>query len=212
MGEKVKLTSGTHRRTSDDGTPVVFEADDAFEATDQELEAFGDKLEPVEQDGDEWVPIRSEPGVEEPEDGEYRLLHGTHRITDEGGTARIVEEGDVVELTAQEAGAFADKFEKVEPDADQNDEANSDAGDDTESAAETEGADVQDDADVDVDEEDDSEDVDDEPEEETGDAEIPEELPDDYRELQSLAKEHGVKADQSKADIVSELEAKRDGE
>jgi uncharacterized cupin superfamily protein len=208
MGEKVKLTSGTHRRTGDDGTPVVFEAGDVFEATDQELDAFGDKLDPVEQEGDEWVPIRSEPGVEEPEDGEYRLLHGTHRVTDEDGTARIVEEGDVVELTAQEAGAFADKFEKVEPDADQEDEADADVGDDSDSADETEAdADIQDDAG------DDQEDVDEdeEAEEETGDAGIPEELPDDYRELQTLAKEHGVKADQSKADIVSELEAKRDG-
>lgn len=223
MGEKVKLTRGTHRRTGDDGTPVVFEAGDVFEATEQEVEAFGDKLEPVEKDGDEWVPTRSTPGVDEPEAGEYRLLRGNHRTTDDDGNAVIVEEGETTHLTEQEAEAFGDRFEKVAAD---------DAGDDDredldaeEDDAALEGDDVDgatdDDVEEAVDETEDGEDAvdgtgggessDDETEGEDAETGIPDELPDDYRELQSLATDHGIKGDQSKADLVAALEEKRDG-
>jgi len=219
MGEKVKLTRGTHRRTGDDGTPTVFEAGDVFEATDLELESFGDKLEPVEQDGDEWVPTRSTPGVDEPEAGEYRLLRGNHRTTDEDGNAVVVEEGETTHLTEQEAEAFGDRFEKVAAD-----DAGDDDRDDAEEDDALDGDDVDgatDDVEEAVDETEDAEDAadetaegessDDKTEGETGETGIPDELPDDYRELQTLAKEHGVKGDQSKADIVAALEDKRDG-
>lgn len=220
MGEKVKLTRGTHRRTGDDGTPVVFEAGDVFEATETEVEAFGDKLEPVEKDGDEWVPTRSTPGVDEPEAGEYRLLRGNHRTTDEDGNSVIVEEGETTHLTEQEAEAFGDRFEKVAADdAGDDDREDLDAEED-DAALEGDGA-TDDDVEEAVDETEDAEDAvdetgggessDDETEGEDAETGIPDELPDDYRELQSLATDHGIKGDQSKADLVAALEEKRDG-
>jgi len=219
MGETVKLTSGRHRRTGDDGTPVVFEAGDVFEATDAELEAFGDKLEPVEKDGDEWVATRSTPGVDNPEAGEYRLLRGNHRTTDDDGNSVIVEEGETTHLTEQEARAFGDRFDKVEADVDDD---RADAGDDAEAEPDPEAddADVEDavdetegetetDADAEADDA-----VDEAPALATPDGvDVPDEFPDavpdadewGWDALREVSKANDVDASQSKPEQVDDL-------
>lgn len=216
MGQKVKLASGTHRRTGDDGTPVVFEAGDVFEATDAELDAFGDKLEPVEKDGDEWTVTRSEAGVDEPEDGTYRLLRGTHRTTDDDGNPVTVEEGETVFLTEQEAGAFGDKFEKVDDSTDETD-ASGDVTASDETATETTDADADG-----ADSADGSDDVDETSESDAeSDAalatpdgvdvpdEFPESVPDadewGWDALREVSKANDVDASQSKPEQVDDL-------
>lgn len=118
----VRLTSGMHRRP--DGT--IFEGGDVFEATEQELESFGDKLEPVEKEQDEWTPIRGSTGIEEPEAGEYRLIAGEHRTVDDDGNDVLLQEGDTTYLSETEAEAFADKFEPLGDNGDEDEEAGED--------------------------------------------------------------------------------------
>lgn len=216
MGQKVKLTSGTHRRTGEDGTPVVFEAGDVFEATDAELDAFGDKLEPVEKGDDGWTVTRSEPGVDEPEDGTYRLLRGTHRTTDDDGNPVTVEEGETVFLTEQEAAAFGDKFEKVDSDGGAEGDSSVETASD-ETATETTAADADgaDSAEGDDDVDETSESV-----AESGTAlvtpdgvDVPDEFPDavpdadewGWDALREVSKANDVDASQSKPEQVDDL-------
>ncbi|MDY6780464.1 MAG: hypothetical protein SV760_07965 [Halobacteria archaeon] len=191
MGETttVRLKSGRHRRPGDgEGTGEVFEEGDVFEATEREMEAFGDRFEEVEQTNDGWEPTRSEPGVEEPEDGMYRLLAGEHRTTDDDGNAVIIEEGDEVYLTEQEAEAFGDKFEKVESDDGEEDEA---GDENAEEAGETEATLATPDADVKLPDE------------------FPDSVPDadawDWDALREVSKANDVDASQSKPDQVADL-------
>lgn len=51
MGQEYRLAGGTHRRSPDDGPTEIFRTGDVFEPTDAELEAIGDKLEPVAGSG-----------------------------------------------------------------------------------------------------------------------------------------------------------------
>ena len=53
MGQEYRLLGGTHRRSPEDGPQEVFETGDVFEPTEAELEAIGDKLEPVAGAGGE---------------------------------------------------------------------------------------------------------------------------------------------------------------
>lgn len=211
MGDTYRVTSGRHRRTDDDGNPEVFEAGDVFEPTDRELEAFGDKFEPVASNGDEWVPVRggtaAERGIED--GGEFRLVHGTHRRTDDDGTAVVLEEGDVVELSADEIRAFGDKFEPVETggEAEEAEEADESEVDDTEESEETvaEAEPAEGDDDVSTETDDESADADE------SDAGLPDPLPDGYRELQSLAGEFDdIDGNQSKAELADALRQKRE--
>jgi len=220
MGETVELTSGTHRRTDDDGTPIVFKAGDVFEATEQELDAFGDKLEPVEKDDGEWVATRSTAGVEEPEDGTYRLLDGTHRTTDDDGNSIVLEPGDEVFLTAGEAEAFGDKFEKVEADdsADEfEDSTETDADGDVESGGDEMASDetATETSESEPDAEDSAEGGETEAALATPDADVklpaefPESVPDadewGWEALREVSKANGVDASQAKPDQVDDL-------
>jgi hypothetical protein len=139
MGTTVRVIGGSHRRA--DGT--VFERGDVFEATADELDAFGDKFQPVEE-GESGDYTATSPGAEdfEAEAGYYRLVAGgTHRTQTEAGEQVVIEEGDIVYLTEREVDAFGDKFECVEEDVDgaaDPEEADADE-DDTEAAAFDEG-------------------------------------------------------------------------
>ncbi|MDY6778993.1 MAG: hypothetical protein SV760_00270 [Halobacteria archaeon] len=225
---KVQLQSGRHRRPDGDGGTEVFEAGDVFEATEDELDAFGDRLEEVEQTENGWEPTRSEPGVEEAEAGTYRLVFGTHRTTDDDGNEVVLEEGDETYLTEDEVEAFGDKFERVETDDDaSSDDSGTDDETSTETASDDETGESPDTAATEGGEtesstsEPEGEDVETGPRLEVPDAdvELPEGFPDDVPDaeswdwdaLQEVSKANGVDASQAKTDQVADLRSLEGG-
>jgi len=229
MGDKYRLTGSGLRRRDADGNPVVFETGDVIEPTDAELEAFGDLMVPVDGDTPASTGSADAPNGPSPV-GEYELIHGTYRTT-EDGTPVIYEEGDVVELRDDVYEAFDDKFrplttgateetsaddatEVVVEDADaESADGESETGDaeDSENAEESADADDQD-----------GDDSADASAEDAGPLDVPEDfehdlpedfpetLPDDYQALRQLAPANGIDGNQSKADLVSALEDARD--
>lgn len=229
MGELVRVVGGRHRRPpDDDGQAQIYETGDVFEATETELEAFGDKFERVEEaDDGSYESVESSAPPEEA--GEYRLVRGRHRKVVDGEPV-VYEAGDVVALNEAEVEAFGDKFEHIEDDADEDDGDESDAADEEGDADESGDGDLNDQADVDEsaereaeDSEDESEGDEEEAEESAGgeisvpedfEYELPEDFPnsfpDAYPALQRLATANGIEGQQSKADLLDALEARRE--
>jgi hypothetical protein len=216
MSELVRVRRGRHRRASGE----VFEEGEVFEATETELDAFGDRFERVEKtdDGVEAVEQRTTATDGPAEAGEYRLVRGgTHHA---GG--RVVREGETVHLSEAEVEAFGDKFERVD-NADDEADGKSETGTESSESDENTETDVQSgsgseategsdgDEDDDVASESDTDDADSgETEVETNAGEISADLPDDYRELQALAKDVGIDARQSKAELKEQLRDRRE--
>jgi len=216
MSKLVRVRRGRHRRASGE----VFEEGEVFKATETELDAFGDRFEPVEETdaGVEAVDQRTTAADGPAEAGEYRLVRGgTHHAGD-----HVVQEGETVHLSEADVKAFGDKFERVD-DADGADDADDEADGKSETGTESSESDVQSgsgseategsdgDEDDDVASENDTDDADSgETEVETDAGEISADLPDDYRELQTLAKDVGIDARQSKAELKEQLRDRRE--
>ena len=225
MGELVRVVGGTHRGA--DGE--VYEDGDVFEASESELEAFGDKLERVEEDstgGYSAVEASDQPD----EAGEHRLVSGTHRkVVD--GVERVFEEGDVVELTDDEVEAFGDKFERVDTGDSDGAENGADSGESSSSDSATESSEKPD-AETSADASGEGVDENSEADAETETPNIvdgivllddadeydfpegfPDEIPDadawDWDALREVSKANDVDASQSKPDQVDDLRSKR---
>ena len=225
MGDKYRLTGTGLRRRDADGNPVVFETGDVIEPTDAELEAFGDLMVPVDGDTPASTGSADAPNGPSPV-GEYELIHGTYRTT-EDGTPVIYEEGDVVELRDEVYEAFDDKFRPLSGGATEETSAD-DAAEVVVEDADAEGADSESETgdaedSEDGEESDDADDQDTEDDvEDAGPLDVPEDfehdlpedfpatLPDDYQALRQLAPANGIDGNQSKADLVSALEDARD--
>lgn len=218
MGTEVRVVGGRHRRVDPEtGEPEVFENGEVFEATEDELDAFGDKFEPVDGDGDGWTPDRGGPEPEGPIPGTYVLARGgQHRYgRDAEGREVILHEGDEVELSEDEVEAIGDKFDLVEPDpewAEAHGYDDEDDADEEEAEAEAE--------DVDEDESDESE-AEGEADEAEPEAEELPPIPDDldaldYRgegSLQELAMAYGIDDVQvARTDLEDFLEEQREAE
>lgn len=202
--------------------PVVFDEGDVFVPTEAELDAFGDKLDPVDADTPTSVGSASAEPTGPSPTGRYELLHGKHRTTDDDGTPVVYTEGDVVELTDAAYAGFDDKFRPLDVDDQDSTESDDAEGEGSESdpdgepeeAAETTDDDVEEaveeaDAETDVVESDGALAV---PDDYTYDLpeDFPDELPDDFQALRALAPANGVDGNQSKADLIDDLETVRD--
>jgi len=227
MGDTYRVVGGHRRR--EDGNVKTFDDGDLIEPTDAELAAFPDKFERVDDVDGDWVPERqSLDELGAPTAGEYELVATTHRRRKDGDVV-VYEQGDVVELSEQEAQAFGDKFQRVPTDADEASSDGSDEKDAESSEQDTGDGDEQDAPGGDADDSsDDGDDADGEsaPEGEASAITVPDDidaddlpddfpatLPDDYRVLQSLASENDIDGRQAKAELVDELGRRlRDGD
>lgn len=222
MGTEVRVVGGSHYRIDPDtGEPETVETGDVFEATDEELEAFGDKFEPVNGE-DEWSPTRGGgPEPEGPVPGTYRLVRGgQHRLgRDDEGIEIVLDEGDETHLSASEVEAFGDKFDLVEPDPEYADVDEDESEDTSQTVTVEDAAEASDETEAE------SEDVDEQDEGEDAEAEDegPPPIPPgavldamDYRgegSVQQLAIAHGIDdSQQAKEDLVEYLLDRRGAE